>query len=354
MQIGYSFIHLFSIHASSCPQDLSAALDPVPTVIFRVLFYFYLMGFLLSSQVSVSTLIAATRQQIIVIIATTQETFSFSHLPSALVCTYFPAVAQSHRRARALVKQQQKKRSQGRNENSEAESSVSSVRVFPARACTRLTDLSGANDKLSPTGELLLTSLISSPTSSVISAVPLLYLVFTHWERLHHLPVSLLRHRRIKALVQNPIRSVQIWPRNATDPTSVPLDLKNSKSAGRVGSPRPDWPVHHMNLHHSGRRRAGNEEPKRQLLPLKSKFCTDIWITLWYVCFLLLTITPFWPSDFVQCVQQTDQQITHTASHTAMRQNNNNNNNQKKKTCRGTARSFVWFILSCSLKRGLN
>lgn len=179
MQIGYSFIHLFSIHAFSCPQDLSAALDPVPTVIFRVLFYFYLMGFLLSSQVSVSTLIVATRQQIIVIIATTRETFSSSHLPSALVCTYFPAVAQSHRRARALVKQN-KKKSQGRNENSEAESSVSSVRVFPARACARLTDLSGANDKLSPTGELLLTSLISSPTSSVISAVPLLYLVFTH------------------------------------------------------------------------------------------------------------------------------------------------------------------------------
>lgn len=109
MQFGYSFIHLFSIHAFSCPQDLSAALDPVPTVIFRVLFYFYLMGFFLSSQVSVSTLIVATRQQIIVIIATTQETFSSSHLPSALVCTYFPAVAQSHRRARALVKQQKKK-----------------------------------------------------------------------------------------------------------------------------------------------------------------------------------------------------------------------------------------------------
>lgn len=63
---------------------------------------------------------------------------------------------------------------------------------------------------------------------------------------------------------------------------------------------------------------------------------------------------PFWPSDFVQCVQQTEQQITHTASHTAIRQNNNNNNNRKKKTCRGTAHSFVWFILSCSLKRGLN
>lgn len=221
MQIGYSFIHLFSIHAFSCPQDLSSALDPVPTVNW-VLFYFYLMGFFLSSQVSVSTLIVATRQQIIVIIATTQETFSSSHLPSALVCTYFPAVAQSHRCARSLVKQN--KKSQGRNENLEAESlSVSSVRVFPARACARLTDLSGANDKLSPTGELLLTSLISSPTSSVISPVPLLYLVFTHWERLHHLPVSLLRLRRIKALVQNLIRSVQICPRNATNPTSVPL-----------------------------------------------------------------------------------------------------------------------------------
>lgn len=71
-------------------------------------FYFYSTGFFLSLQVSVSTFSKTTRQQIIIIAATrgaqaatTQETLSSPHLLFALV-RYFPAVAQSRRRA--LVK----------------------------------------------------------------------------------------------------------------------------------------------------------------------------------------------------------------------------------------------------------
>lgn len=176
MQIGYSFIHLFSIHAFSCPLLSLCSSGSCANCHFPS-FVLFLFDGLLSQLASFCFNphrghTAANHRHYC------DHTRDVLIFPSA-VCTCLHllscscAIPQACTRARKTTKK--------RNENSEAESlSVSSVRVFPARACARLTDLSGANDKLSPTGELLLTSLISSPTSSVISTVPLLYLVFTH------------------------------------------------------------------------------------------------------------------------------------------------------------------------------
>lgn len=175
MQIGHSLIHLFSVHSELSGCRILCQLSSSE-------FCSIFIGFFFCSQVSVSTFIETTRQQIIIIAATrgAQNTGGdhtrIAHVFPSVVCTCSLlscscAIPQTHTRKNKIE----------RNENSEAESlSVSSVRVILARACTQLTDLSGTNDKLSPTGKSLLATLISSPTSSVISAVLPSYLVVTH------------------------------------------------------------------------------------------------------------------------------------------------------------------------------